>query len=253
MNSINTYISHMGACQRSKDFCEWLEHYQKAVWHRIGHSRSIKRMKVYETVITQNLVFDLALKKFPSVTIYESNNENKNGSDLIVYIVCGKWLKKFAVQAKIVYSNGKFPMIDHTVGKTGVHQIDLLINYANTKNMHSAYMFYGYEKSSFNDDFGISLADANTIKSNYFSSPPIVKIPKMDELITGNFCKPAHKTLCCTAGNEIFDFNGKQDDPVDENIWVNFNGDLKKDKVPEYKNIDDFEFNPAYLIKIVAD
>ena len=209
-------------------------------------------MKVYETVITQNFVFDLALKNFSDITIFESKNENKNGSDLIIDMVCGKKSKKFAVQAKIVYSNGKFPMIDHVVGRAGVQQIDLLIRHAAINHMHPAYMFYGYEKSSGLDDYGIGIAHASTIKSNYFSSPPIVKIPKVDELITGSFCRPAHETLCCTAGNEIFDFNGEEDNPVDENVWVNFNEDFEKDKAPKFNDVNDFEFNPAYLIKVVA-
>ena len=242
----------MDACQQSKDFCEWLEHYQKAVWHRIGYSRSIKGMKVYETVITQNFVFELALKNFSGVKIYESRDENKNGSDLLINIVCGKFSKKLAVQAKIVYSNEKFPMINHVVGKAGVQQIDLLINYANANHMHPAYMFYGYKKLSFNCDYGIGFADAKTIKKNYFSSPPTVEIPEMDELITGGFCKPAHKVLCCTAVTEIFDFNESQDNSVDENIWMNFNGDFENNEKPKLKGDDDYNFNPAYLIKVVA-
>jgi hypothetical protein len=176
MHSINKYLSHMEACQKSQDFCEWLEYYQKAVWHRIGYSR-LRGLKVYEAAITQNLVFDLALKNFLNVQILESKDEKANGSDLLIDIFCDKGSKKFAVQAKIAYKNESFPMIEHVVKKTNSRQIDLLINFAKNNGWHPAYMFYGYKKSSSNDNYGISIADAYAIKINYLSTPSAVTIP----------------------------------------------------------------------------
>ncbi len=252
MHSINKYLSHMEACQKSQDFCSWLRNYQRAVWHRIGYSR-LRGLKVYEAAITQNLVFDLALKNFSNVQILESKDEKANGSDLLIDIFCDKGSKKFAVQAKIAYKNESFPMIEHVVKKTNSRQIDLLINFAKNNGWHPAYMFYGYKKSSSNDNYGISIADAYAIKINYLSTPSAVTIPTMSDLITCGFSEPAHDILCCKSGNAIFGFNGVLDEYVNKNIWFDFVQDgITYEKI-KFKEVNDEGFNPAYLIKIFAD
>lgn len=239
----------MRQCAKSKDFCTWIKSYQKAVWHRIGYSRSIKGMKVYEIVITQNLVFDLALKKLPGVVISESINERKNGSDLLIEINCGGKIKKLAVQAKIAYKNESFSMIDHKVG--GVHQIDLLLKYAITHGYNPAYMFYGHSRSNLNDDYGISIADAYHIKNTYFSHASAVVIPKMSDLFLDPDCLPAHNEFCCSADDHIFKFEKNQRFTINANIWKAIDDQLSTDEL--LPSIESEEFNPAYLIQVSED
>ena len=243
---MNNYLHHMQQCEKSKDFCTWINAYQKAVWHRIGYSRSIRGMKVYETVITQNLVFDLALKKLPGVKIFESVNERKNGSDLLIEICCGTKIKRLAVQAKIAYKNESFPMLDHQVGS--VQQIDLLLNYSKLNGYKSAYIFYGYSKSSLLHDYGISIADATHIERKYFIPRPKVTIPKMTDLILDTHCLPAHHEFCCRASDSIFNFEENQEFTKDLNFWKAI-----EVQTPSAKLLSSNEsegFNPAYLIQV---
>lgn len=248
---MSNYLSHMNSCLNSTDFCSWLRSYQKAVWHRIGYSR-LRGLKVYETAITQNLVFDLALKNFSNVQILESKDEKANGSDLLIDICCDKGSRKFAVQAKIAYKNESFPMIGHVVKKTNSRQIDLLINFAKNNGLHPAYMFYGYKKSSLNDNYGISISDANTIRINYLPTPFSVIIPTMVDLIAGGFSEPAHDVLCCKSKNAIFGFNGNPNEHVDQNLWGDFNQEGATYEKLRFKEVNDEGFNPAYFIKIIA-
>jgi hypothetical protein len=246
---MKNYLHHMEQSVIAKDFCSWIEAYQKAVWHRIGHSRSIKRMKVYETVITQNFVFDLALKKFSGVKIFESKDERKNGSDLLIEINCGGRVKKLAVQAKIVYSNEIFPRIDHVV--RGVQQIDLLLNYARVNGCKPAYMFYGYSKSSSLHDYGISIADATHIENKYFMPRPKVIIPKMTDLFLDPHCLPANNEFCCRASEHILNFEENQVFTKNLNIWKAIEVQASSEKLPSSNESEGF--NPAYLIQVSGD
>lgn len=246
---MNEYLLCMRNCMLAKNFCSWIIDYQKAVWHRIGYSRSIRGMKVYETVITQNLVFDLALKKLPGVVIFESMNERKNGSDLLIEICCGSKVKKLVVQAKIAYKNELFPMIDHKVG--GVQQIDLLLNYAKVNGCEPAYMFYGYSKSSSLHDYGISIADAIHIKRKYFSQGPKVTIPTMSDLLLDPDCLPAHNELCCHTNNQIFNFKENQNFTQDFNIWKTI--EVQTSSEIFLSENESEEFNPTYLIQVLCD
>jgi hypothetical protein len=68
-----------------QDLYSFLQLYSVQTWNKIGFVRRKKGLKISETTITQNLIFDFwqlaAASKLP-VELYESKNEKANGNDL---------------------------------------------------------------------------------------------------------------------------------------------------------------------------
>lgn len=242
----------MNNCFIATNFCDWIDSYQKALWYRIGYSHSIKGIKVYETAITQNLVFDLLLKEFKNVTIYEAVNERVNGADLIVELTCGNLKEIFAVQAKVVKKNGKFPTTNHEVGKSKKQQIDLLLDYAKRNKFKAYYMFYCYDQIKDHPDYGICMSEANIIKTKYFKSNGIT-IPKMSDFYNKPHFYSADQILCCNSKilNNIP--NKSINTNINMNYWREIGSQFEMNIKSDAKDVksEDFEgFNPAYLIRV---
>src|SRR5688572_1389043 len=93
---------------KSNDFnCDILRAAALETWNRIGFSRTRQRLKILETTITQNIVYELNLLQtfIPFFfKIYESRNERANGDDLEISVrnISGRYYT-FALQAKIIY------------------------------------------------------------------------------------------------------------------------------------------------------
>src|SRR5437879_9497855 len=90
------------------DECDVFKAAAKDSWVRIRFSRIKPRLKIHETTITQNLVYEMRLLKsvYPHLgfTLFESTMEDTHGDDLELCIEQndGRVLT-YALQAKIIY------------------------------------------------------------------------------------------------------------------------------------------------------
>lgn len=163
-----------------QDLTSWFNHFAVTTWHRIEFARLRERLRIYETTVTQNLLYEMAIlleaTDFP-LRMYESLSEKTNGDDLEIVIKTDKGYVIFPCQAKIIYPHDRYYKIDHVVGER--HQIDLLIEYAKRKQGVPIYFLYNYcsngkwyEEIQNQIDFdielyGCSIANANTIKRKF--------------------------------------------------------------------------------------
>ena len=70
------------AYRNSKDLPSWLKYFSIYTWNKIGFARIRNRLKMHETTITQDLVFQMSVALTQhkwSLTMYESTEENTNG------------------------------------------------------------------------------------------------------------------------------------------------------------------------------
>ena len=183
-----------------KDLKTWLKLFSVLTWNKIGFARTRNRLKIYETTITQELLF--AFRMFAEGTnlpieLFEALSEKTNGNDFEILIEIGynKYVM-FPCQAKIIYANGGYKAIDHLVSNK--QQITLLTNYANKYGGIPIYLFYNYfcPSSELNkiiktlnydiEEYGCSIVDASYIEANFFkfdnSILKINKIPKFSHL-----------------------------------------------------------------------
>ena len=163
---------------------EWLGRNAADVWDRIKFCRNQTWNRVFETTLTQNMVFSFyQLEKYENfpVTIYESTNEKRNGNDLeFIFAVDGQWLH-VPCQCKILNKQFKYPGIYHRVKDQ--YQIDLLLKYARINDGIPIYLFYNYYPDpDFNQSladrwqadfrhFGCSFISAWNLKERFFNNP----------------------------------------------------------------------------------
>lgn len=153
------------------------------VWERIGFVRSKRGLKIYETTITQNLLF--SMMDFSEVfgyriKLFEAVSEKTNGNDIECFIEFKEGYVLFPIQAKIIYSNNKYKQIKHCVKGSGEEQIDLLIEYAKKNKGFPLYIFYNhvnnvklfgpFPESDKNqiETFGISFTSAYYLYKKYY-------------------------------------------------------------------------------------
>jgi len=167
-------------------------------WYRIQFSRTRPRLKIHETTITQNLVYELTILKASysglKFRLFESVEEKTQGDDLELKIRMsqGQYIT-FAIQPKILYhaslpngrnnlKKGNYPKLNHTVEDRSAglihNQVDLLLAYAKSKGYIPLYLLYNYIESGpsiphfcgipFNSmQFGCSVVAAEYLKSNF--------------------------------------------------------------------------------------
>jgi hypothetical protein len=172
-----------------KSICEWAKSYSRMVWHRIHYLRTIPRLKIFETTITQNLIFDLCAKKFGNISIFESIDENANGDDIeIVRKIDGKYYT-YCIQSKIAYKNESYSAIDHSVedslAREKVLQIDLLLNYASINDYIPLYFLYSFKRDGnrSNEDYGIAVTSAEYVKTNWIRNGCFIRKPAVDDIV----------------------------------------------------------------------
>jgi len=168
------------------DLCYILSEISKETWHRIGFIRSLVRARIFETTITQNIVYTFfrfsKLLDLP-ILIFESQDENANGADLEIFIEGASGFVGFECQAKLISKNQRYPSLRHE--SSGHPQIDLLIAYANRRGTIPLYLLYNhcngfssnpqFEESHLvsMEQFGCSIIDARLVKSNFTTTSPI--------------------------------------------------------------------------------
>jgi hypothetical protein len=171
-------------------------------WNRIYFARNVKgRLRVSEITLTENLVYQFFLmaasRKLP-VKIFQSKNENVNGSDMELLIELNGNVIKFPCQAKIIYATRRYGALYHQVGKE--FQIDLLLRHARKIGGYPIYMFYNYE-GYMTDDllkltdgeerfWGCSVGSASEIKNRFFAARTTP--PTFHEMHPGT-CWPFYK------------------------------------------------------------
>jgi hypothetical protein len=167
---------------QEQNFYCWLQLYSVQIWNKIGFVRNRKGLKISETTITQNLIFDFwqlaAASKLP-VEIYESRNEKANGNDLEIFVETSKGFISFPCQAKIIQKNNHYNSIHHRNKNNSVYQIDMLIEYADRNRGIPIYLLYNYcnnfkhcqkveELTGYEiENYGCSIVNANFIKENF--------------------------------------------------------------------------------------
>jgi hypothetical protein len=149
-------------------------------WKRVEFGRTRKGFKVYETTITQNILYQFCIFSdlFPEVPIrmFEAKNERHDGNDIELIIRTSKGCVIFPIQAKIIYGTGDYPAMDHG------DQINNLIRYANSIGGVPLYLLYNYypdSKSEFHfnntlcginytiEQFGCSLVSAHYLRKEF--------------------------------------------------------------------------------------
>lgn len=183
--SLNHYLSN----QDSPTICDVFKAGAKDTWARIQFSRTTPRLKIHETSISQNLVYEMRLLKerHPSIdyTLYESTDEKANGDDLEL---CVRQLDErtvtYAIQSKIIYhrrlkagiklTDGYYKQLKHLVGKVPhkKRQIDLLLDYASANGFIPLYLLYNYVLKDFGlgvekEHYGCTAINAQYLKDNY--------------------------------------------------------------------------------------
>ena len=190
---VNKLVQYYQEYENHKDIVSFIKFFSVSTWQRIGFVRSQDNLKMHETTITQNLLFQFRIlaSLYPqTIKMFEAKNEKVNGNDIEIYIWTGRNYVAFPCQAKVSYKNSKrqwnqperYKAIDHLVGKkkgAGKQQIDSLIAYAKSKRGLPIYLFYnfclhrptinGIIKATSNDIelYGCSFANAEQIKDTY--------------------------------------------------------------------------------------
>ncbi len=202
--------------------CSWFQFFAQETWDRIGFVRTRRGLKIHETTITQNLLFEYQIakqllspltRKGWDITMLEAVNESRNGNDIELFVNVNGSLMFFALQAKIINHsgafgrgivNGNYRYIPHEVG--GRHQIDLLIDYARRKGGLPLYLLYNYVRNTFDEktlckvnfgieQYGCSIVSAPYIKSTFYDGTNW-EIPTFNDLHPG-IALPWFVIPCC--------------------------------------------------------
>lgn len=181
----------------------FLKFFSIQVWHKLNFVFSSKGLRLNETTVTQDFVYQLYLlaksKQFP-VKIFESKNEKANGNDLEILVEIDKGVVKLPCQAKIINRRGRYSKINHKIDNK--FQIDALIKYARRVKGIPIYLLYNYVSTPEQDNinalkydeelYGCSIGEAHDLKSHAFN--PAYKSPHFYDLHDSCF-KPLYLLL----------------------------------------------------------
>jgi hypothetical protein len=182
----------------------WLRFFSADVWERIKFCRTNQRNHIFETTLTQNLVYEfLNLEHLGllNLGIYESTQERINGTDVEFVFETESGFLTLACQCKILGRDMRYNNISHSVN--GKFQIDLLIEYANVHQCVPIYLFYNYSNQEQINaeiqlryqipiyEFGCSFSDAHFLKRTWLNGADASrtngwKIPSFADLHLGN-------------------------------------------------------------------
>ena len=224
-------IDHYLESPFNPNVCDVFKAAARDTWARIEFSRKTPRMKIHETTITQNLVYEMQLLKlrFPTVEyeLFESINEKANGNDLELDILHADGnAYNYAVQAKIIYHNrgkngvklneGHYKQFKHFVGKepNQKNQIDLLMKYASDYECIPLYLLYNFIDRDFratidNELYGCTIVPAKYLKDNHTSPNGNLddKVKFSDLHLQPAF--PWHELICWMPGLDTNDYLDK--------------------------------------------
>ena len=158
--------------------CNFLQLLAYDTWQRVEFGRTRNGFKVFETTITQNILYEFCVYTdiFPEIPmrIFEAVNEPLNGNDIELIIQTSQGYIIAPLQAKILYSSDDYKAMEHG------NQINDLITYAASVGGTPLYLLYNYcsdpmFKHSANlcgipftkEQFGCSLVSANYLLNNF--------------------------------------------------------------------------------------
>jgi hypothetical protein len=130
--------------------CNWSKFFSASVWGRIGFCRLVAKMNVYETSITQELVYQfwqLARHFKLPIELFQSKDEKANGNDLEIGIQTKHGYFRVPCQAKIVGKNSRYAAFLHKV--RGVYQLDALLAYGRKVRGLPLYLMYNFHESAY--------------------------------------------------------------------------------------------------------
>jgi hypothetical protein len=182
------YTEYTSAKKRlgtNPNLCDLFKLLAIETWKRIEYAYIKNRIKVYETTLTQNLIFSINAYNDQyglNIEIFEANDENANGNDLELIIKYPNEGVEFyaPIQAKKVYKNGRYLSMDHG------DQIESLIKYASGTKSEPFYLLYNYTSlplkpnvtlTSPNELTGCTLISARHLFNNYYKK----RIRKKDD------------------------------------------------------------------------
>ncbi len=172
-----------------KDHISLFKHISIDTWERLKFANKTN-YSLSETTITENILFEINKYRISnndnSIKIFEAKDEAKNGNDLEIYLEVedDKYIL-LLIQAKKLYINEeKYTQISHKVNKK--LQIDLLQDYAKSKDALALYLMYNYSPTLTNKNsnlFGCSLVKSSFIYNNFYpKNRTRWKIPTFNDL-----------------------------------------------------------------------
>jgi hypothetical protein len=197
--------------------CHWLQYQAANTWHRVQFSRITGLVSIFETTITQNILFDfwtLSHESSLDIALFQSMNEKVNGNDLELFVKLKNGRYRFLpVQAKILYDNNHYTAIDH--GKPTKYQLEKLIQYAKDNKGIPYYLLYNFHADpAINENIekhyggavellGCSMVNANDIKNEFYSTGPPAgfhTIPSFTDVHPSK-ASPWHHLICPSYGS----------------------------------------------------
>lgn len=183
-------IEHYLPRHETPTICDVFKAASIDTWERIKFSRTTPGLKISETTITQNIVYELRLLKqrymHVGYTLAESKHEDVNGRDMLLRILYpGGRVYTFALQAKIIYhdlgskklktnlDDGNYQQLKHMVGKASPipePQVDKLLKYSKKRGYIPFYLLYNYVKKKYrgvNRQFGCTIVGAQHMKDKH--------------------------------------------------------------------------------------
>lgn len=163
---------------RFPTLCNFLQLVAFDTWQRVEFGRTRNGFKVFETTITQNILYEFRiycdLYPMMPMRMFEAINEPLNGNDIELIIQTSQGFIIAPLQAKIIYGTDNYPAMEHG------NQINDLITYANSVGGVPLYLLYNYySDNTFNhngnmcgirftkEQFGCSLVSANYLLNNF--------------------------------------------------------------------------------------
>ncbi len=159
------------------NLCELFKLISIETWKRLEYAYLKPGVKVFETTLTQNLIFTINTFNDQyglNISIFEALDEKRNGNDFELIIKFpNDGIEFYApIQAKKLYKNGKYTSLDHG------NQIVSLINYANERQAIPFYLLFNYSNElrinhiGFNNPFelhGCSIIEAKYLFDNFYN------------------------------------------------------------------------------------
>lgn len=183
------------------DLASFLKLSAVQVWNRIEFVRDRKYLRLNETTLTQNLLFDfwqLAKGTNLPIELYEAKNEKANGNDLEIFVETHEGFLFFPCQAKIIRNNNRYISLHHGNKSNATYQMDLLTDYAKLNSGQPIYLLYNHysdlQKSIDMEEqvgfplefFGCSIVSAHYLKQHFPPEPVVGKsrrvVPSFQDL-----------------------------------------------------------------------
>lgn len=199
------------------NLCDLFKLLSIETWKRIEYAYLKPGIKVFETTITQNLIFSINAYNDQydlNIDIFEALDEKTNGNDFELIIrFPNDGLEYYApIQAKKVYRNGKYTSMDHGV------QIQSLIDYANANDAKPFYLLYNFTTTPLSNGItlttpteltGCTLVPAEHLFRHHYNQ----RINRNGEVawiipdfydLNPDYAFPWHEIVCPTTVNDFY-------------------------------------------------